>query len=278
MSRKFDKEPRKRGCLGRVFMFLVKTVIVVGVIAFALNYFGVFKNLNRTMNSIENNRSASSQTNSSSKSESAPQPTKVPANTATARPTATATKAITVTATPSPAEAAFVTLQRGDENDEVRKVQKRLIELNYLTGTADGEYGKKTETAVCDFQKAAGLPITGFVDYDTHEALFGSRAPAATPAPTPTPAPTKASGVRREVRDFADGYEKFMKDYVDFMTTEDPSSLTYILKYASMVSDYADWAQKVEDIDESDWTDEEIKYLADAEARVLKMLINAGMS
>ena len=273
MARKFEKQEKKRGCFGRFIMFILKTVVVVGVVAFALNYFGVFKNLNNALKGITDNAGGSSSVRTSATAKPA---TAKPQATATAKPQATATAK--PAATKSPAEAAFVTLQRGDENDEVKKVQKRLIELNYLSGTADGSYGKKTETAVCDFQKAAGLPITGFVDYKTHEALFSSTAPAATPAPTPTPAPTKPSGIRREVRDFVDGYEKFMNEYVEFMTAADQTTAAWLFKYASMMSDYADWAQKVEDVDDSDWTDEELKYLADAEARVLNKLMKAGLS
>ena len=44
-------------------------------------------------------------------------------------------------------------LYRGSSGDNVVKLQTALINLGYLDGTADGKYGKKTETAVKDFCK-----------------------------------------------------------------------------------------------------------------------------
>lgn len=51
--------------------------------------------------------------------------------------------------------------------------------MNYLSGTADGDYGGKTQAAVQQFQSAAGLTATGVADADTQKALFASSAPKA---------------------------------------------------------------------------------------------------
>ncbi|MDO4864913.1 MAG: peptidoglycan-binding domain-containing protein [Clostridia bacterium] len=60
------------------------------------------------------------------------------------------------TATPTP-EPGYETLQKGSKGEAVKRLQERLIELNYLTGSADGDFGNKTKEAVEKFQRAAGF-------------------------------------------------------------------------------------------------------------------------
>lgn len=72
-----------------------------------------------------------------------------------------------------------VSYKNGDRSDEVKAIQLRLIELNYLSGSADGAFGKKTEEAVRMFQKDANLPVTGVVDRATLNALNSPNAPVA---------------------------------------------------------------------------------------------------
>ena len=68
-----------------------------------------------------------------------------------------------VTPTPTPKS-----LQRGFTGSEaVRAVQKRLKELGYYKGSADGDFGPATEQAVKDFQKANGLTADGKVGEKT---------------------------------------------------------------------------------------------------------------
>ena len=76
-------------------------------------------------------------------------------------------------------EEARATLQVGSKGEEVRLLQVRLIELNYLSGSADGDYGNKTKSAVELFQKDAGLAVTGIADPDTQTAVFADDAPVA---------------------------------------------------------------------------------------------------
>lgn len=60
----------------------------------------------------------------------------------------------------------------GRKGDAVQALQQKLIELGYLTGKADGDYGNMTLNAVSAFQKDAGLPQTGVADGDTQALLF----------------------------------------------------------------------------------------------------------
>ena len=62
-------------------------------------------------------------------------------------------------------------LKQGDSNGYVRRAQRRLIELGYLFGAADGDYGQNTTDAVRAFQREFGLPVTGAVDQATWDAV-----------------------------------------------------------------------------------------------------------
>ena len=87
----------------------------------------------------------------------------------------------------------YTSLARGDSGLQVTNLQKRLIELGWLTGKADGDFGSATEKAVSAFQAAAGLTQSGVADSDTQNTLFSSNAPRYTaPAPVETPIPTQS--------------------------------------------------------------------------------------
>ena len=66
---------------------------------------------------------------------------------------------------------------RGDENEGVRELQTRLIELGYLTGEADGKYGAATEQAVKDFQEAIGVEPTGEANSELVNVILSNAAP-----------------------------------------------------------------------------------------------------
>ena len=87
----------------------------------------------------------------------------------------------------------YTSLAKGDSGLQVTNLQKRLIELGWLTGKADGDFGRATEKAVSAFQAAAGLTQSGVADSDTQNVLFSNNAPTYTaPAPVETPIPTQA--------------------------------------------------------------------------------------
>lgn len=57
-----------------------------------------------------------------------------------------------------------ITLKYGDENEDVRLVQKALNEIIGLRNKPDGHFGKMTEEAVRTYQQKQALPVTGVVD------------------------------------------------------------------------------------------------------------------
>ena len=70
-------------------------------------------------------------------------------------------------------------LQKGSKGEEVKRLQQRLKELNYLSGSADGDYGNATASAVSAFQQEVNLPVTGVADEATQKALYNPNAPRA---------------------------------------------------------------------------------------------------
>ena len=71
---------------------------------------------------------------------------------------------------------AFQLLKRGSKSEAVTTLQKRLIELKYLKGTADGSFGPATETAVMLFQQASGMNPSGIADEETLKAIYSDSA------------------------------------------------------------------------------------------------------
>lgn len=67
-------------------------------------------------------------------------------------------------------------LRYGSEGEEVTKLQNRLITLGYLSGKADGKYGKNTKAAVKAFQKNNKLEDDGIAGTLTLEALYSGKA------------------------------------------------------------------------------------------------------
>lgn len=130
--------------------------------------------------------------------ETAAEPTAVPAQPtaeATAEPTAVPTP--TAEPTPVPELPACIPVNTGardaDGDTTIAQIQQRLIDLNFLTGTADGVFGANSTDAVFKFQAANGLLEYGVVDETTYYALFSDTAVAA-PEPTPEPMGFGASG------------------------------------------------------------------------------------
>lgn len=68
--------------------------------------------------------------------------------------------------------AEFVPIANGSTGATVKGIQSRLIELGYLEGAADGNFGSGTEGAIKAFQEAKGLEVSGVVDEATFNALY----------------------------------------------------------------------------------------------------------
>jgi peptidoglycan hydrolase-like protein with peptidoglycan-binding domain len=76
----------------------------------------------------------------------------------------------------SGASTGYTVLQEGDKGDEVRKLQQKLKDLKYYSGSVDGSFGAGTEAAVRAFQSAMKLVVDGKAGPATQRALYGENA------------------------------------------------------------------------------------------------------
>ena len=65
----------------------------------------------------------------------------------------------------------YSSLRIGSSGSRVVTLQKALISLNYLSGSADGQFGKKTLSAVMEFQRVNKLSADGVAGKKTLTAL-----------------------------------------------------------------------------------------------------------
>lgn len=75
-----------------------------------------------------------------------------------------------------------VTLKKGMENDDVKAMQLRLIELKYLSADATGFFGTATASAVRSFQASNGLTVDGVAGPKTLSKLYSDEAKAYDPS------------------------------------------------------------------------------------------------
>lgn len=71
----------------------------------------------------------------------------------------------------------YTTLSNGSRGEAVVRLQQRLKELGYLSGTVDGVYGKSTQRAVTYLQGDMGYAETGTAGVKFQQAVFGGKAP-----------------------------------------------------------------------------------------------------
>ncbi len=75
-------------------------------------------------------------------------------------------------------------LKAGKNGEDTKRLQRKLIELGYLTDAADGYYGQNTENAVRELQEYIRELEQELIDVRLAET------PTPSPVPTPTAAPT----------------------------------------------------------------------------------------
>lgn len=92
-----------------------------------------------------------------------------------------------VAAPSAPAIDAAPPAPAGPSRDEVRQAQQELARLGYDAGVADGIAGRRTRSAVRDFQEDAGLTVDGEIT----PALLAALAAAPTPAQAAAAPPTQ---------------------------------------------------------------------------------------
>ena len=117
----------------------------------------------------------------------------------------------TKTNTPRPTNTPFTSLKNGSTGDDVRRMQNRLKELGYLTGSADGDFGDATEAAVRAFQARNGLTADGKAGTVTLNKLYSSSAKKAASDPTATPKPTATPTAKPTATPKADDLDYYLQ-------------------------------------------------------------------
>ena len=69
----------------------------------------------------------------------------------------------------------------GDTGPQVRKIQRRLRDLNYYNGPINGCFDTATQDALIWFQESRGVTVTGIAGPTTQNSLFNTRPVSATP-------------------------------------------------------------------------------------------------
>ena len=88
-------------------------------------------------------------------------------------------------------------IQKGlKDSSVVRRIQTRLKELRYYSGSVDGDFGASTEAAVKAFQSANRLTPDGRVGSNTYRVLFSKDANGSGSTATPRPGQTTVSPTR----------------------------------------------------------------------------------
>ncbi len=139
--------------------------------------------------------------------------------------------------TVSPLEGAPIV--SGSRGDKVVKLQERLKELGYYTGSADGVAGSATVSAIKAFQKKNGLKQTGNADADTQALLYSANALSANAAATPVPtaAPTAYPAPTAQPREADFPFETYTISSVNLRKEASAASsrLTTVPKGASIL-------------------------------------------
>lgn len=65
----------------------------------------------------------------------------------------------------------IVSIEKTKDKEQIAAFQQVLIDMGYLSGTADGSFGGQSRKAVSDFQQAMGLKATGVADAVTQQLI-----------------------------------------------------------------------------------------------------------
>lgn len=110
---------------------------------------------------------------------------------------------------------------------------------------------------------------------DVEKLMGKAAAPAETTPAETTDEPSAESGIRPEFKEAMESYEKFFDEYVAFMKaykdSDDPLSM--MGEYTTMMQQYVETMGELEDIDESELSEEEALYYAEVVLRINQKLL-----
>lgn len=96
--------------------------------------------------------------------------------------------------------------------------------------------------------------------------------------PTTKPNDNLIDGLRPEFKKAMDSYEAFFKKYCNFIkdVQQNPSDLTLLMEYASMMDQYSKTMEEMESWEDKDLNDAEMAYYVAVTARITKMLADVA--
>lgn len=143
-----------------------------------------------------------------------------------------------------------------------------------------GNKGKDKNTAPANTNTAnIATQNDGRIGGNTNDA---PAPPENTPTPTENTAENKPDETKDknyispELKAFLESYEAYMDEYCDFLEHYDSSDAVQLVRYASLLQKYTDFAKKAEAYDESKMTDAEAIYYAEVLSRINIKLMKAS--
>ena len=126
-------------------------------------------------------------------------------------------------------------------------------------------------------QKPSAAPEQAETTAAASPAPIASPAPTASPTPEPEAAASSESEIRPEIREFLDAYEACMDEYVEFMqeymNADSAGMVAMMSEYYGVLARYTEFAEAMEDFDESELTNAELAYYIEVTGRVSRKLL-----
>ncbi len=109
---------------------------------------------------------------------------------------------------------------------------------------------------------------------DEEPETEATEAPTTEPEQAPSDGASPSDGdIRPEIKEAIDSYEAFFNEYADFMESYDASDISALTEYLSMLEQYTETEQKLDDMEDEDLTDAELQYYTQATLRIEQRLL-----
>lgn len=179
--------------------------------------------------------------------------------------------------------------QRSEEdfNKYVEACKDKGFTVDYSSASssyyADNEDGYHLSLIYADSRGEISIQLSAPSEEEPEEAAPEETTTGqdAAPEESPQAEPETDGGASAssDYRAMVDEWEAFMNKYCDFMETYNSDSgnvVSMALDYADMMSQYSDWAEKMDAVDDSDLSAEDVQYYIDAQSRINKRLLEIG--
>ena len=155
---------------------------------------------------------------------------------------------------------------------------------NRSGGRSDKTSNRRTEPVVTTAPRSPTRPTVKPTENPvTDEVEEKESEPEESAEPEATPEPTEEalsqSDIRLEFKEYMDSYEEFMDEYIEFMEkyekADTGSAALMLVDYTRLMGRYTDFTEKLDAMDESDYTKAEWAYYLEVTNRVNQKLLKA---